>query len=596
VKKLISALIACFLAVSASAATIYVDAYGTGDYPTIQAAIDDANEGDEIELLPGRYTGDGNRDIEFRGKILTVRSTNPDDPCVVAATVIDCEGTEIEPHRGFRFHSGESSDSIIAGLTITNGYGPEETHQGGTTSVGGAISCFNSSPTITKCVIEDNISGTMGAGIYANNSNVTITDCVIRGNLAGSCSAGVHVRIGRPTVTRSVIIDNSGGDGTAIFLLGCTSPIISHCMIMNNTSSGKGGGIYTNGNHNSINIENCVICNNVATSGGGILCNRDYVGLTITNCTISGNSAIYFGGGVYEYLTSPRPNLKNCILWGNTASNGPQLAGQILISYSDIQGGYSGTGNINMDPLFYDPDNSDYHILPSSPCIDAGNNTAVPNDKTDMDGDGNTVEPIPWDIEDNKRFVDHPNVPDTGYGTPPVVDMGACEFFLRIEVAMRFTPQAMNPKSKGRWFKAHLVLSEGFSVEDVDINEPVVAQIEELVINADHVEVFENEDGFVEIEAAFERAALCGIAAADDIVEVTVEGQFTDGHHFYGTDSIKVITRDFTSYLGALASHWLQIGCSPPDWCDGLDIDQDSAVNFVDFSRFDRCCIEVVQE
>jgi hypothetical protein len=94
---------------STLACTYVVDPYGTGDYPTIQAAIDAAEDGDIICLADGTYTGNGNRDIDFRGQAITVRSHSGDpDQCI-----IDCEGSHAEPHRGFRFHHGESTDSVL---------------------------------------------------------------------------------------------------------------------------------------------------------------------------------------------------------------------------------------------------------------------------------------------------------------------------------------------------------------------------------------------------------------------------------------------------------------------------------------------------
>jgi hypothetical protein len=106
------------------------------------------------------------------------------------------------------------------------------------------------------------------------------------------------------------------------------------------------------------------------------------------------------------------------------------------ITYCDIQGGWTGTGNIDGDPLFVDPDgpdddpntweDNDYRLRPSSPCIDAGDNTAVPPDTADLDGDGDTVEPLPFDLNANPRFLDV-TVADSGKGAPPIVDMGAYE-------------------------------------------------------------------------------------------------------------------------------------------------------------------------
>ncbi|MHC4501370.1 MAG: transglutaminase domain-containing protein, partial [Planctomycetota bacterium] len=121
-------------------------------FDSIQEAIDASDYLDIVIAQQGTYTGIGNRDIDFRGLAITVRSTDPNDPNVVAATVIDCQSSELEPHRGFYFHSSEDSYSILNGLTITNGYvsgnWPDDS--------GGGISCYYASRTIGNCVITGN--------------------------------------------------------------------------------------------------------------------------------------------------------------------------------------------------------------------------------------------------------------------------------------------------------------------------------------------------------------------------------------------------------------------------------------------------------
>ena len=140
----------------------------------------------------------------------------------------------------------------------------------------------------------------------------------------------------------------------------------------------------------------------------------------VTNCTFSGNTAIDSGGGMSNFNSSPM--VTNCILWSDSPD---EIAGGTpTVTFSDVQGGFPGTGNIDADPQFIDadgPDNipgtedDDLRLSPGSPCIDAGDNTAVPlGVTTDLDG--------------NPRFVDDPGIADTGIGPAPVVDMGAYEF------------------------------------------------------------------------------------------------------------------------------------------------------------------------
>ena len=118
-RSLVIAVVLLFLTASAASSTIYVvRPDGTGDFPTIQAAIDAAQSGDIVELTDGTFTGDGNRDIDFLNKAVAVRSQSGD----AALCIIDCQGTENEPRRAFIFQSGESAASELDGITITGGY------------------------------------------------------------------------------------------------------------------------------------------------------------------------------------------------------------------------------------------------------------------------------------------------------------------------------------------------------------------------------------------------------------------------------------------------------------------------------------------
>ncbi len=184
---------------------------------------------------------------------------------------------------------------------------------------------------------------------------------------------------------------------------------MTNCTFSGNTASiGHGGGMHNSGS--SPTVTNCTFSANVSTFnlGGGMYNNGSSP--TVTLCTFSGNTAAS-GGGMDSSAGSP--TVTNCILWNDSPDE--LSGGTPAVAYSNIQGGWPGTGNIDADPLFVDPGSGDYHLSPGSPCIDAGNNNAVPvGITTDLDG--------------NPRFVDDPDTVDTGLGDPPVVDMGAYEF------------------------------------------------------------------------------------------------------------------------------------------------------------------------
>ena len=175
--------------------------------------------------------------------------------------------------------------------------------------------------------------------------------------------------------------------------------------------------------------------------------------LHLANCTVSGNSASWYGGGIYNNTSHPATpsliTLTNTIVWGNTVGGWGGASAQIVddqyatttAEYSCIKGGWVGTGNIATDPLFMNADGADgiagtedddLRLRPGSPCIDAGNNDAVPLDEYDLDDDGDTAEPIPFDLAWLARFLDDPGTVDTGNAGAlggPIVDMGAYEAF-----------------------------------------------------------------------------------------------------------------------------------------------------------------------
>ena len=437
----ISTLSAC----PAFAATIYVPA----DQPTIQAGIDAAVDLDLVFVASGTYF----EKIDFQGKTITVQSEAGS-----SATTISLSGCEYVVRfasgetqeavlDGFTIMNGytpwgfgggiycHSSSPTIANCTITQNYA---------FFAGGGIYCHSSSPTITNCMITQNSTDYGGAGISCSNSSPTIESCTISENRAsgyGLYGGGIScLGDSSPRITNCVIVNNnaeqSGGGiycgGPSPVVSGCvtsdvgyggilqetSSPTITHCTISGNNAS-LGGGIYCF--FSSPTIENCQIVGNIARSGGGIY-GHDTAAI-IKNCIIAGNSADHYGGGIRSVYSYPSiinctitgnsasqgggifcsrphedmsPRIYNSILWGDSASEGPEIwiaesgyVPTLTISFSDIQGGLEGVyneygwldwgeGNIDEAPLFIGP--TDYHLSSGSSCIDAGSSSPSYND------------------------------------------------------------------------------------------------------------------------------------------------------------------------------------------------------------------------
>jgi len=380
------------------------------DFATIQQAIDYAREGETVEVGPGTYKGDGNRDIDFRGLAITVRSSDGAD-----STIIDCTGSE--GHRGFYFHGGEGSGSVLRGFTIVGATVPGSDIPSDTLSwssspvnpVGAGIYCEFSSPIIVDCIIK-RCTTELGGGIGVVKGSPTIIDCVIEDCQAGGVGltesggrgAGIGlIRGSNATILHSQIQGNSGYYNSLGAGVYCwqSSASFTNCVISNNSAQGnvQGGGVYCGGSSGPIELKNCVISGNTAEIGGGLCAgSSDYnavVRVTITNCTIAHNNlsasqTSSIGGGIHS--VSGNITIKNSIVWYNDgvavklispASNSPVL-------YSCIEGGYTGQGNIDSDPLFASSSGSDYHLRSVfgryepwgrweidgeySPCIDTG--------------------------------------------------------------------------------------------------------------------------------------------------------------------------------------------------------------------------------
>ncbi|MCP3685966.1 MAG: T9SS type A sorting domain-containing protein [bacterium] len=263
--------------------------------------------------------------INFNGKNIILTSNY-----IYSSISLDIDSTIIDGNSVgtvVTFDHGENNDAVISGFTITNGSADQ----------GGGICCINSSPLILNSIICYNELTGNGGGIYCRSSSPVISYNTIKGNI--STIDGAH----------------SGG---GIWCSENSSPLISNNLICNNSVNHLGGGIFS-GESSPVLYSN----------------------------TISNNQADWHGGGI-AFRSSNLLGI-NTIVWGNSNEQIYLYNGSsISITFSDIQGGYSGEGNFNMDPLFADSSNGDYHLQEVSPCIDAGDPSfSVPpggGDRIDM--------------------------------------------------------------------------------------------------------------------------------------------------------------------------------------------------------------------
>ncbi|KPK23505.1 MAG: hypothetical protein AMJ70_03355, partial [Dehalococcoidia bacterium SG8_51_3] len=320
----------------------YVDAVNGDDnndglspetaFSTIQKGIDSAQNGDLAIVLPGTYTGPGNRNIDFKGKAITVRSNNGPNTCIV-----DCEAQG----RGFYFHTGENADSVLEGLTIMNGsiqnMGAGIFCAGASPSIrscvirncsilgtgaGGGISCDGGGPAIINCTIIDN-TALEGGGIYLLNCSAMINTCTIsRNGNYYSLGGGIYCRDSSPTISDCTVTENDGDNGGGGMYFKNSSPSITDCTITENYGGNGGGGMYCE--YSSLSITDCNFARNEADygGGGGIMCTDSNA--VISRCTFSenGTDADYSDGGGAIHLVRTGGTVASCSFIDNETIGG----------------------------------------------------------------------------------------------------------------------------------------------------------------------------------------------------------------------------------------------------------------------------------
>ncbi|UCF42441.1 MAG: right-handed parallel beta-helix repeat-containing protein [Planctomycetota bacterium] len=354
------------------------------------------------------------------------------------------------------------------------------------------------------------------------------------------------------TIVANTVIDGNNQGPVVTFRNGeDANCVLAGFTITDGNDQGQGAGISCTGDYTSPTIRNCIV---IANQGTGIHC--DQTTPTIKNCIIAGNTdaglvtrgrksaniancTIVENAGCGLDSNWGKPQITNSIIWANADS---QIYGAPTITYSDLQGGWPGQGNIDVDPCFVlaglwvdtnDPNivlepndanaiwlEGDYHLLRDSPCIDVGdpNYTPEPNE-TDLDG--------------NPRVIDGDQ---DGFA---VIDMGAYELaYTPVEAQMKLKPHTLNCTGRAKSIKAHITLPDAISPEDVDVNTPAVA--EPPGVESEYIKIVGGDSGPVKLEIAFDRRAFCEALSETGEIEVTVTGSLTTGQYFYATNTIRI--------------------------------------------------------
>ncbi|MEE9271615.1 MAG: right-handed parallel beta-helix repeat-containing protein [Candidatus Krumholzibacteria bacterium] len=360
---------------STPATTWYITPDGSGDAPTIRAAVDSAAFGDTLLLADGTYVGNGNRDVRISGPSIVVRSEsgNPE------TCVIDCEDPEGN-HQAFVVWN----NSTIEGITIINGIATN----------GGAILC-TSGVTIRNCVFSGNRAGWGGAIEIGSAPGAQIIDCTFIENTAVNNGGAIAVTsfVFSLTVSNCLFVGNTARFGAGMHFRRQATFAITDCTFLENEAQGegaKGGGIHFDDGSSGI-VSNCTFAWNVAQSGGGVLCQDS--SLLFEQCTFVGNKALLSLGSGVRCWGMTSAIFTNTVIAFSSPGVGVHCSSvsTATLTCSNVYGNAGGDwigclagqdsvgGNLSEDPLFCNPNplHDDFTLAAGSPCLPLNNSCGV---------------------------------------------------------------------------------------------------------------------------------------------------------------------------------------------------------------------------
>ena len=340
------------------------DTTGTGasddPFRSIQSGINFSSDDDSVTVAAGTYV----ENINFRGRNIKVVGEDRE------TTIIDGDSTEAV----VIFINNEDSSATLKNFTIQNGY----TLPPFSTSSGGGIRVMSSSPTLINLIVKNNRANDMGGGLFLASSNSVLQNLEISSNIANK-GGGISVGNSDPVLTNVTIVDNAANNTGGGMRLSDSYATMTNVTISGNTATVDGGGVYLN---NSSPV--------------------------MSHVTMSGNSCDNHGGGIFMKNNS-NPSFSNSVLWNDLPQeiymegSGGGEPNNATIGHTNIQGGQDsittndngtviwGSGNIDVDPMFVDTANGNYHLLASSQLINAGH-----PDSTDSDGSRADIGAYPY--------------------------------------------------------------------------------------------------------------------------------------------------------------------------------------------------------
>ena len=386
-----------------------------GGWDTLVDGVTVRNGRDEFKGAGMRFAGGGRVTIR---NVLFENNVSGDDGGALSASndeliVLDCtfRDNSATHHDGdnsgggaVRFYDGvgtfencvfDGNSAQGEGGAVSN-YEGEGTYRrcsfvGNVSQTAAAVYTYHGTPTFERCLFEGNMAQSVGA-VRTRDGQMTIRECEFRGNTANGGAGAVYTYDGPLTAVDSVFVGNQAGGAGGAVRAGGPLEVVG-CRFVSNSAE-TGGGVRFAGPGQPL-VVNCEFRGNVASDAGGAFYGAR---MTAIQSTFAGNQAPVGGACRVDGVAS----IASSIVTGP----GAQLAGEPVVSFSLVEGGYPGAGNLSGDPMFVDAAGGDLRLAAGSPCVDAASRSHLPADSLDVDGDGDTDEALPLDAKGRVRDAD----------------------------------------------------------------------------------------------------------------------------------------------------------------------------------------------